>query len=75
MSGNSLQNTSSLFKMKCTTCKKKIMFEYTCPCKGSFCIKCRLPELHNCTFDFKLENQLRLTKDNPVIVGEKVEKI
>jgi predicted nucleic acid binding AN1-type Zn finger protein len=51
------------------------MFEYTCPCKGSFCIKCRVPELHNCTFDFKLENQLRLTKDNPVIVGEKVGKI
>lgn len=49
--------------------------EYKCPCKKIFCIKCRLPEQHNCDFDFFKENRNRLLKDNPVIVGEKVDKI
>ena len=75
MIGNSQQSMSSQSKMRCAMCKKKIIFEYTCPCKGLFCIKCRVPELHNCTFDFRLEHQARLAKDNPVVVGEKVDKI
>lgn len=72
MNGNNLQSTSSPL---CAKCKKKTLMEYKCPCKKIFCIKCRLPEQHNCDFDFFKENRNRLLKDNPVIVGEKVDKI
>jgi len=49
--------------------------EYKCPCENIFCIKCRLPELHGCPFDFYTEYQKKLAKENPVISGEKVNKI
>ena len=40
---------------KCYHCSKKltIVNNYNCRCTNNFCIKCRLPELHNCTFDHK----------------------
>jgi hypothetical protein len=39
------------------------------------CIQCRYPDNHNCTFDFKNENKKKLEKDNPLVVGEKIQKI
>lgn len=61
--------------MRCAKCKKKIIYEYKCPCEGSFCIKCRVPELHECTFDFYNEHKKRVEKENPVVNGEKIDKI
>jgi hypothetical protein len=49
--------------------------EYKCPCEKIFCIKCRVPELHGCTFDFYAEHQKKLAKENPVVTGEKLNKI
>jgi hypothetical protein len=72
MSGNSLQCTSSQL---CAKCKKKTLVECKCPCGQIFCIKCRVPELHGCTFDFRLEQQKKLARENPVVTGEKLNKI
>jgi len=33
---------------KCTHCKKKTHLTFTCCCPGSFCVKCRMPEIHEC---------------------------
>jgi hypothetical protein len=51
------------------------MMHYKCSCQNIFCIKCRIPELHNCTFDFQEEYKKQLTKNNPVVRGQKVDKI
>lgn len=72
MSGHNLQSTNS---PSCAKCRKKTLMEYKCPCEKIFCIKCRVPELHGCTFDFYAEHQKKLAKDNPVVTGEKVDKI
>jgi len=37
-------------------CKKKLtLTDMACRCRKCFCAKHRLPEQHNCTFDFKSE--------------------
>lgn len=46
-----------------------------CACKNTFCLKCRHPEDHECTFNFKKKGIDDLTKANPLVVGEKVSKI
>lgn len=35
------------------TCKKKVFITGECKCGKTFCINHRLPEEHDCTFDFK----------------------
>jgi hypothetical protein len=39
------------------------------------CIQCRYPEKHSCKFDFMEEAKKKLEKDNPVVSGEKIQKI
>jgi hypothetical protein len=34
-----------------------------------------MPEAHSCNYDFKTEQQKQLEKDNPVVIGDKMEKI
>lgn len=46
-----------------------------CSCMKQFCLKCRHPEDHGCTFDHKQKAIDQLTKQNPVVVGEKISKI
>ena len=40
-------------KIKCIICNKKHLIINQCKCGGLFCLKHRLPELHNCNYDFK----------------------
>jgi len=39
------------------------------------CIQCRHPDKHSCKFDFMEEGKKKLEKDNPVVSGEKIQKI
>ena len=62
--------------MKCHYCKKKIgIIEFDCKCCNKFCGKCRHPESHSCTFDFKSEQKKKLTKELIKIGPEKIIKI
>ena len=48
---------------------------FSCKCNRVFCLACKNPESHNCTFDFKLlGKELLITKLNKV-VNNKVIKI
>ena len=38
------------------------------------CISCRYPDKHDCTFDYKNDIE-KLTKENPKITSEKINKI
>lgn len=68
---------SSIKKIKCTQCKKKLLFSYDCTkCKKSFCVNHRHYESHNCVC---IESD-DIDKDNlknvlVKCVAEKVSKI
>ena len=64
---------------KCEHCKvKKVSITNSFPCKcgiKQLCNNCRLPEMHNCQFDFKTEWRKTLEKNNPLVKADKLEKI
>jgi len=39
------------------------------------CIKCRYPEDHRCTFNYQTAAKEKLTKENPVVIGKKIDKL
>jgi len=58
---------------KCIVCKKKLQLtDHKCRCGIIFCIKHRLPEQHNCTYDFKVE---KIDQDKCGLGGGKFAKI
>lgn len=62
--------------MRCFHCNKKIRtIEFLCKCKETFCAKCRHPESHNCTFDFKSDQKKKLLKVLTKVEAPKVIKI
>lgn len=63
-------------KNRCHTCKKKVgLTGFMCRCGGLFCSLHRYSDKHDCTFDYKEHAQEQIRKNNPVIVGEKIQKI
>lgn len=41
-------------KKRCNMCNKKLsLISIMCKCEKEFCNSCRLPEFHNCTYDYK----------------------
>ena len=48
---------------------------FTCRCEGLFCSLHRYSDKHDCSFDYRELGQQEIRKNNPVIVGEKVNKI
>ena len=50
-------------KKRCTQCKKKLgVISYTCKCEKLFCISHLQPQDHACTFNYKAEADIILTK-------------
>ncbi|XP_037091841.1 zinc finger A20 and AN1 domain-containing stress-associated protein 6-like [Pollicipes pollicipes] len=63
-------------KNRCEVCRKKVgLTGFTCRCDGLFCSLHRYSDKHDCTFDYRQLGQQEIRKNNPVIVGEKVNKI
>lgn len=64
---------------KCEFCKNKkvsTMFAFGCKCGLKLlCEKCRYPDEHKCTFDFRKEGKEQLEKTNPKVVEDKLDKI
>ncbi|XP_013406137.1 AN1-type zinc finger protein 6 [Lingula anatina] len=78
MSGESSSDKDKTPKKKnrCFTCKKKVgLTGFECRCGGLFCGLHRYSDKHDCTFNYKEHAQVQLRKLNPVIVGEKIQKI
>jgi len=74
MNTNKNKKQSSLTNT-CQQCKKKSIILVNCSCSDKFCITCRMPEAHNCSFDFLKQSREQLMKDNPQVIGTKIEKI
>jgi len=61
---------------KCSKCTKKVgVLGWKCKCGSTYCKNHRLPEDHDCEFDFKQEGIAKLAKQNPLVVASKLEKI
>jgi len=60
--------------LKCNHCKSKIgSVIFNCKCEKQFCSRCRLPESHNCLFDYKLEEKRKVSLVK--VAGQKIVKI
>ena len=62
-------------KLRCTQCKKKLsMMSFTCKCGNMYCITHQTPHMHNCSYNYKLDLQNQIEKNNPKL-GQKLVKI
>lgn len=63
-------------KEKCYNCNKKLkIISFPCDCKNTYCQKCRMPEDHSCTFNFKQKGRDQLKKQLEQVVTDKIIKI
>lgn len=63
-------------QVKCALCQKKVgIFGVECKCKLIFCSRHRLPEMHQCSFDFKSKGKDQLMKDLVKIQNNKITTI
>lgn len=64
---------------KCLICNKKIKLTElsisTCKCKKLFCNLHKTPEVHNCTYDYRLNKSNDIEKNNQKIISAKVQQI
>ena len=61
--------------MRCEKCRKKTIIEFTCRCEKKFCSRCRYPDEHDCTFDYKAYAKEKLKINNPLVINNKIDKI
>ncbi|KAK7482114.1 hypothetical protein BaRGS_00026579 [Batillaria attramentaria] len=63
-------------KNRCHNCRKKVgLTGFVCRCGGLFCSLHRYSDKHGCSFDYKEHGQEQIRRNNPIIVGAKIQKI
>lgn len=64
-------------KVRCLKCRKKIksIMPLACKCKNYYCNSHKVPQTHNCSFDYMKENRERLEKQNVKIIADKFESM
>ncbi|EEC01041.1 zinc finger protein, putative [Ixodes scapularis] len=64
-------------KNRCRMCRKKVglTVSFQCRCGGLFCSLHRYSNEHDCTFDYKELGAQEIRKNNPLVVGDKIQKI
>lgn len=63
-------------KNRCAICRKKVgLTGFECRCGGLFCSVHRYSDKHDCKFDYREMGAQEIRRNNPVVVGEKVQKI
>jgi predicted nucleic acid binding AN1-type Zn finger protein len=61
---------------RCNFCPKKLgPINFKCKCGLIFCNQHRLPEEHRCTYDYKALGMRKLSEENPLVQGEKFNKL
>lgn len=70
-----MDNIKKSKKKRCFKCNKKLsLVPFNCKCENFYCSKCRMPEDHECTFNWKQDYKEKLEKENPKIEAKKLEK-
>lgn len=63
-------------KNRCFTCRKKLgLTGFGCRCGHLFCSVHRYTDIHSCSFDYKADAAEKIRKENPLVVGVKIQKI
>lgn len=64
-------------RLRCFHCNKKlgIIMIMKCHCNQYFCSAHRYKEVHNCSYNYKLEGKKKLERENPLCVTQKLPKI
>jgi len=63
-------------KNRCAVCRKKVgLTGFECRCGGLYCSVHRYSDKHECKFDYREMGAQEIRRNNPVVVGEKVQKI
>lgn len=52
-----------------------IVLGFECRCGGLFCANHRYSDKHECSFDYREHGAAEIRRNNPVVVGEKIQKI
>nr|GFA33158.1 putative zinc finger A20 and AN1 domain-containing stress-associated protein 8 [Tanacetum cinerariifolium] len=61
-------------KNRCHVCNKHVgLVPFSCRCGERFCGLHRMPEKHECKFDFKAAGRVVIEKQNPLCVADKLE--
>ncbi|CAH9070519.1 unnamed protein product [Cuscuta europaea] len=61
---------------RCTTCNKRVgLTGFKCRCGDLFCGSHRYSDKHDCPFDYQSAAQEAISKANPVVKAEKLDKI
>ncbi|XP_076322816.1 AN1-type zinc finger protein 6-like isoform X2 [Tachypleus tridentatus] len=73
---NKVSTKDKKTKNRCHMCRKKVgLTGFYCRCGGLFCSLHRYSDEHNCTFDYKMLGAKEIRKNNPLVVGEKIQKL
>ena len=63
-------------KNRCAVCRKKVgLTGFQCRCGGLFCAVHRYSDKHDCSFNYREMGAEEIRRNNPVVVGEKIQKI
>lgn len=63
-------------KNRCPCCEKRLaLTDYDCRCGTRYCSAHRLPEAHNCSYDFRAANRTVLGAQLIRIVSDKLERV
>ncbi|XP_058912420.1 AN1-type zinc finger protein 6 isoform X2 [Kogia breviceps] len=63
-------------KNRCFMCRKKVgLTGFECRCGSVYCGVHRYSDVHNCSYNYKADAAEKIRKENPVVVGEKIQKI
>lgn len=74
--GKETDKESKKKKNRCALCRKKVgLTGFECRCGGLFCSVHRYSDKHDCKFDYREMGAQEIRRNNPVVVGEKVQKI
>ncbi|XP_030443905.1 zinc finger A20 and AN1 domain-containing stress-associated protein 3 [Syzygium oleosum] len=61
---------------RCSTCRRRVgLTGFKCRCGMNFCGSHRYPEQHDCGFDYKGLGREQISKANPLVKAEKLDKI
>ncbi|KAM6426551.1 AN1-type zinc finger protein 6 isoform 2-T2 [Liasis olivaceus] len=63
-------------KTRCFMCRKKVgLTGFECRCGNVYCAVHRYSDVHSCSYNYKADAAEKIRKENPVVVGEKIQKI
>jgi predicted nucleic acid binding AN1-type Zn finger protein len=63
-------------KNRCETCRKNVgLLGFACRCGGTYCGMHRHAGAHACEFDYKAAGREQITRQNPLVVASKLDRI